>query len=138
MPFPALDRRAASSAPPALSSSFSIPSGCRAFTIGVSADRLLTPETGPLPCRRHRHELERPAALAAYQSELRMLANERMHGAMRGDKMGAGWRVGIHEVALNPAMRVSVPHDVADRDTHLSVRLPLAFNPRHNGPFETA
>jgi hypothetical protein len=71
----------------ALSSSFSIPSGRRALTIGVSADGLLTPETGPLPCRRHRHELERPAALAAYQGELRMLANERMHGAMRGDKV---------------------------------------------------
>jgi hypothetical protein len=66
-----------------------------------------------------------------------MLANERMHGAMRGDKMGAEWRVGIHEVALNPAMRVSDPHDVADRDAHLTVCLPLAFNPRHNSPFET-
>ena len=67
-----------------------------------------------------------------------MLANERMHSAMRGDKMGAGWRIGIDEVALNPAMRVSVPHDVADGDAHLSVRLPLAFNRRHNRLLETA
>ena len=67
-----------------------------------------------------------------------MLANERMHSAMRGDKMGAGWWIGIDQVALNPAMRVSDPHDVADRDAHLSVRLPLAFNRRRNGPFETA
>jgi hypothetical protein len=52
---------------------------------------------------------------------------------MRGDKMGAGWRVGIHEVPLNPAMRVSVPHDVADRDAHL----PLAFNRRRNRLLET-
>ena len=135
MPFPALDRRAASSAPPALSSSFSIPSGRRALTIdGI----ILTPETGPPPRRRQRHEFERPTALAAYQAELGMLANEGMHSAMRGDKMGAGWWIGIDQVALNPAMRVSDPHDVADRDAHLSVRLPLAFNPRHNGPFETA
>ena len=119
----------------ALSPSFSISSGRRALTIdGI----ILTPETGPPPRRRHRHEFERPTALAAYQAELGMLANEGMHSAMRGDKMGAGWWIGIDEVALNPAMRVSDPHDVADRDAHLSVCLPLAFNRRRNGPFETA
>jgi hypothetical protein len=35
-------------------------------------------------------------------------------------------------------MRVSVPHDVADRDAHLTLRLPLAFNRRRNRLLETA
>jgi hypothetical protein len=70
------------------------------LTIGVSADGVFTPETGHLLAADTDTSSSGPATLAAYQAELRMLANERMHSAMRGDKMGAGWRVEIHEVPL--------------------------------------
>ena len=71
---------------------------------------------------------------------MRMLADERMHGAMGGDKVRAGkvWALNFLAHIDDQAPRIGIPHDLIDPDAHSDVRLPLAFNPRRNGPFETA
>ena len=63
-----------------------------------------------------------------------------MHGAMGGDKVRAGkvWALNFLAHIDDQAPRVGIPHDLIDPDAHLTVRLPLAFNPRHNRLLETA
>ena len=62
--------------------------------------------------------------LAADQGVLRMLARERMHGPMHGNKM----RAAIPALA----MRISVQHDVQGGEAHTLLSAMLAFHHLQN------